>query len=105
MVVVCISNIKIVYFSFSIVLSDSSAGFLCVENGESGGAFLGSQFIACIEVDSNSEWLDVTCAKRRKTIKRHQHCSNSLTSVAAVATGLGKLVQPSPQILSPMMVA
>ena len=52
------------YFSFSIVLSSLSAGFLCVKNGKTRGAFLCPQLITCIKVDPNRERLDETCAQK-----------------------------------------
>ena len=86
------------------VPSNLSTGLLRVKNGKSRRALFRPELVACIKVDSDSERFDETC-KERKTIKIHRLCSNSLTIVAAVATGFGKLVHPRPQIRSPTIVA
>ena len=86
------------------VPSNLGTGLLRVKNGKSRRALFRPELVASVKVDSDSERFDETC-KERKTIEIHRLCSNSLTIVAAVATGLGKLVHPRPQIRSPTIVA
>lgn len=81
-------------------LEGLSAGLLGVEDGEAGRSLFVAELIAAIKVDTNFERLHITWVM----VTHDSIIKALLRSVAAVATGLGKLVQPAPQTLSPTMV-